>query len=56
MKKFKQRQDADQAAKKQAEAAIGRWMKMYYCWDEGIVFLPGEKQAIPLDQIRAYLH
>jgi hypothetical protein len=56
MKKFKQRQDADQAAKKQAEAAIGRWMKMYYCWDEGIVFLPGEKQAIPLDQIRAYLY
>lgn len=56
MKKFKQRQDADQAAKKKAEAAIGRWMKMYYCWDEGVVFLPGENRAIPLNEIRDYLN
>jgi len=53
--KFKQRQDAEQMAKKQAEAAIGRWMKLYYCWEEGIIFTPGEKQAVPLDQIRVYL-
>jgi hypothetical protein len=56
MRKFKQRQEADLLAKKQAETAIGRWMKMYYCWEEGIVFLPGEKQAVPLDQIRTYLY
>jgi hypothetical protein len=56
MRKFKQRQEADLLAKKQAEAAIGRWMKMYYCWEEGIVFLPGEKQAVPLDQIRTYIY
>jgi hypothetical protein len=56
MRKFNQRQDADLTAKKQAEAAIGRWMKMYYCWEEGIVFLPGEKRVVPLDHIRPFLY
>jgi hypothetical protein len=53
--KYQHRHDEEVAAGKKTESAIGRWMKMYYCCEDGIVFNPEKNISIPLDQMRAKL-
>jgi uncharacterized membrane protein required for colicin V production len=54
-------------AKKQKEAelkieigewnnAMFRWDQLYYCYRDGIVFVPFEKQIIPINDLRAYIN
>jgi hypothetical protein len=31
----------------QCEAAIDKWMELYYCWRDDVVFFPGSPDAIP---------
>jgi hypothetical protein len=45
-----------QKAKQRAERRISRWMKLYYCAREDIVFQPGTGKFVPADQMPGYLN
>ena len=40
---------------RRVEAAVGVWMKLYYCGRDDGVFLPGEEELIPLDNMASFL-
>lgn len=40
---------------RKTEAAIGIWLKLYYCGRDEGVFIPGEEVLIPLDEMGAFL-
>lgn len=47
---------ASREAKQRAERRISRWMKLYYCAREDIVFQPGTGKFVPADQMPGYLN
>jgi hypothetical protein len=54
--KFEIQRNASLAAARRAEQSIGRWMKLYYCAREDIVFQPGSGKYVPADQMPGYLY
>jgi hypothetical protein len=53
--KFERQQDSQHQSQVRIEDGIKTWMKLYYCdRDEG-VFLPGQDELIPPDQMMSYL-
>jgi DNA-binding helix-hairpin-helix protein with protein kinase domain len=55
MTRYQAQKDKEGAQKGNIEAAIGEWMKLYYCGRDKGVFDPAEDELIPLDQMRPYL-
>jgi hypothetical protein len=37
------------------EAAIGKWMRLYYCARDNVVFDPQEDRSVPLNSMETYL-
>ena len=58
-KKLVSRYEADLAGSKteyvSVEQAVARWMKLYYCATEGIVFDPETQSSVPLDEMKKFL-
>lgn len=47
---------AEQKAKvERVKRGIGRWMKLYYCTQDDVVFEPGAERTVPADQMGGYL-
>jgi hypothetical protein len=40
---------------KNIEAAVGKWMRMYYCIRDASAFDPTRKQMIPIEELKNYL-
>jgi hypothetical protein len=38
------------------EAAVGVWMRLYYCGRDDGVFIPGEAELVPLDEMGDFLY
>jgi hypothetical protein len=53
--RFESQINASRAAKQRAERSIGRWMKLYYCIRDDVVFQPGTGKFVPADQMPGYL-
>lgn len=53
--RYQAEQSQENAHKGNIEAAIGEWMKLYYCARDKGVFDPSENELIPIDQMRTYL-
>jgi hypothetical protein len=49
--RFEGRQAAQRAADERVRQGIQRWMKLYYCADEDIVFTPGSTETLPAERI-----
>jgi|GEM_PF-1008393 len=37
------------------EVSVSRWMQVYYCGDDGCVFIPEHGDSVPLRQLQQYL-
>jgi hypothetical protein len=53
--KFESQLEASKAANRRVEQSISRWMKLYYCAREDIVFQPGTGKYVPTDQMPGLL-
>ncbi len=53
--RFNQQSESARAEKRQLEIAIERWMKLYFCARDEVVFDPAQNRMIPLDQMDQYL-
>lgn len=54
IQRFERQQAERQAAVARVQHSIERWMCLYYCACEDVVFVPGE-EAVPADQMPGYL-
>lgn len=54
--KYENQLEASRAANRRVEQSISRWMKLYYCAREDIVFQPGTGKYVPTDQMPGYLN
>jgi hypothetical protein len=41
--------------RKGVELSVGKWMKVYYCIDDGCIFNPERSDSAPLSQLQQYL-
>jgi hypothetical protein len=41
--------------KESVEKAVGKWMKLYYCSTDNVVYGLKKNETIPLDQMRSYV-
>lgn len=41
---------------RRTEAAVGVWMRLYYCGRDDGVFIPGENELVPLDEMGDFLY
>ena len=46
---------ATESLVERAKRGIGRWMKLYYCTQDDVVFEPGAERTVPADQMGGYL-
>ncbi len=53
--KFEREKTAKREEQARIEKGIKSWMKLYYCARDGGVFLPGERELIPLNQMNSFL-
>lgn len=53
--RFQQQQAARRSAKERVQRGIERWMQLYYCAEDQVVFDPEGDEAIPVDQLPGYL-
>ena len=53
--KFQAQQLAQQATEERIKRGVGRWMRLYYCAREDVVFEPRGSAAVPADQMAGYL-
>jgi hypothetical protein len=49
--KFDRQVEASRAATRRSEQRIGRWMKLYYCARDDVVFVPKTSLSVPADQM-----
>ena len=54
--KFNSQVEANRVAARRAEQSIGRWMKLYYCARDDIVFQPKTNLSFPADQIAGIIN
>ncbi len=54
LKRFERQKAEQKAAAQRIQSGIARWMKLYYCAEDDVVFAPGG-EAIPADQMPGYL-
>ena len=53
--KHEQALAARQNEQERIQQGIHTWMKLYYCLQDEIVFLPGKKDLVPVDEMMPYL-
>jgi len=53
--KFQAQQLAQKSAEERIRRGVGRWMRLYYCAREDVVFEPRSNSAVPADQMAGYL-
>ena len=53
--KFERSLAEQQARTERVKRGIGRWMKLYYCAQDDVVFEPGAERTVPADQMGGYL-
>jgi hypothetical protein len=53
--KYESQLEASKAANRRVEQGISRWMKLYYCAREDVVFQPGTGKYVPTDQMPGLL-
>jgi hypothetical protein len=53
--RYTQRKTSEEEDKKNIEQSIGRWMRLYYCVRDDIVFEPGKKEFAALDNLDAFI-
>jgi hypothetical protein len=53
--RFDARQAVQRAADERVKFAIERWMKLYYCARDNVVFIPGG-EITPVEQFKEYLY
>jgi hypothetical protein len=52
---FRKRLEAAEAEKEAVNRAVGNWMRLYYCCDDGCVFDPARIDTAPLEELQRYL-
>ena len=52
---FSRRQEAAAAEKAAVNRAVGDWMKLYYCSQDGCVFDPRRSDTAPVEDLQGYL-
>lgn len=55
LQRFEREQNAEAQQGRQVEAAIKLWMNLYYCRRENAVFIPGEDELVPPDEMNVFL-
>lgn len=53
--RYQNEKTQENGAQGKIEAAVGLWMKLYYCTKDNVVFGVKKDEAIPIDQMREYL-
>ncbi len=53
--RFELQQLTRQAANERVKRGLDRWMKLYHCSRDDVVFEPGKNQFVPTDQMTGYL-
>ncbi len=56
IRQFESQQSQRQAEEQRIHRAIARWMKLYYCAKDEVVFEPGVDQITPVDQMMGFLY
>lgn len=52
--RFEKKQNNEGGSQKRAEAAVGRWMQLYYCGRDDLAFNPLTKASMPPEAVRSY--
>jgi hypothetical protein len=55
VEKFRKRQEDAAAEKSAVDRAVGEWMKLYYCCDDGCVFDPARGDTALLEDMQRYI-
>ena len=55
LEKFQSEQAIRRDADGRVKRGIERWMRLYYCREDDVVFEPGKVKTLPLDQLPGYL-
>jgi hypothetical protein len=55
LEKYERNQDAIKLENQAIEKAVGEWMKLYFCAKDRIVFIPGEKKSVALEDIKTLI-
>ncbi len=55
LEKYKRNQEAIKLENLAVEKAVGEWMKLYYCAKDRIVFIPGDKNSVALEDIKSLI-
>ena len=53
--KFELQRTTRQASNEHVKRGLDRWMKLYHCSRDDVVFEPGKSQFVPTDQMTGYL-
>jgi hypothetical protein len=53
--KFEKERSKELNTKQAAEKAVGKWMKLYYCTKDNVVFGAKKDESAPLEEFREYL-
>ena len=53
--RFEKEKASRKAAEERIKHGIERWMRLYYCAEDELVFEPGKAETIPLDQMMGSL-
>lgn len=52
---FQKRQEVVASEKAAVNRAVGDWMRLYYCSEDGCVFDPARSDTAPLEELQRYL-
>ena len=53
--KFAKAQAEQKAKQARIEHGVKNWMKLYYCTQDEVVFFPGKKESVPVEEMLNYL-
>lgn len=54
--RFENQLKASREENRRVERGISRWMKLYYCARDDVVFQPGTGKYVPTDQMPGFLN
>jgi hypothetical protein len=55
LKRFERQVQAEKAKNERVQRGIQRWINLYYCAEDDVIFEPGGASPLPSDQINGYL-
>ena len=56
VRRYESQQSQRQAEEQRIRCAVARWMKLYYCARDEIIFEPGDDRFAPVDQMMGFLN